>query len=146
MKVKRVSKIWLRISTTKYSLTTIQSLKFLVKTWTLNAGTSGLIPKKNCLKFLTLHSPFRFFIMKNKTKQNKTKQNKTKQNKTNNLQTTKSKKQNKTKQKQKQKTKQTNKKTPQTEWPSWVLWNLLFLIKPSYSLQNGSFEHKKSKI
>ena len=30
-------------------------LKSLVKTRTLNADTSGLIPKRNRLKFLTLH-------------------------------------------------------------------------------------------
>ena len=34
------------------------------QTHTLNAGTSVLISKKNCLKFLTLHSPFCLFLMK----------------------------------------------------------------------------------
>ena len=32
--------------------------KFEVQTRTSSAGTSGLIPKRKCLKFLTLHSPF----------------------------------------------------------------------------------------
>ena len=40
--------------------------KATCETRTLNAGTSGLIPKRNRLKFLTLHSPFCLFIRKEK--------------------------------------------------------------------------------
>ena len=39
-----------------YSFTPIQSSKLLAKTGTLNAGISELIPKKNHLKFVTLHN------------------------------------------------------------------------------------------
>ena len=35
-----------------------------MKKWTLNAGTSGLIPKRNWLKFLTFQSPFYFLSEK----------------------------------------------------------------------------------
>ena len=73
--------------------TPIQNLKSLVKTWTLNACTSGLIQKRNHPKFLTLHSPFCLLIRKN----------------------------------------------TQTEWSSWVFWNLLLLMKPSDAIQNGLF-------
>ena len=51
--VKRVSKIWDRIYYL-YSFTPIQNSKSFDKTQTLNAGTLGLIPETNCLKFLTL--------------------------------------------------------------------------------------------
>ena len=40
-------------------------MKSLVKTRTVNAGTSELIPKRNHLKFLTLDSPFLPFYQKN---------------------------------------------------------------------------------
>ena len=42
----------------QYSFTLIQNSKALAKIWTLNAGRSKLIPKKNRLKFLTLHLSF----------------------------------------------------------------------------------------
>ena len=48
----------------QYPFTPIQNLKSLVRTRTLTAGTSGLIPKRNRLKLLTLQSPFCFFIIK----------------------------------------------------------------------------------
>ena len=32
---------------------------------TLNAGTSGLVPKRNCLELLSLHLPFLPFVRKN---------------------------------------------------------------------------------
>ena len=61
-KVNRMRKIWVRISTTNiyyFIYSKIQNLKSLVKSQTLNADTSGLIPKRrNCLKYLTLHLPF----------------------------------------------------------------------------------------
>ena len=38
------------------------TFKVTCKTRTLNAGTSGLIPKRNWLKYSTLHSPFCLFI------------------------------------------------------------------------------------
>ena len=40
------------------------NLKSLIKMRTSNAGTSGLIPKRNRLKLLTLHSPFCLIIIK----------------------------------------------------------------------------------
>ena len=46
------------------SSTPIQNSKSLGKTWTLNAGTSELIPKKNHLKLLTLHLPVCLFLIK----------------------------------------------------------------------------------
>ena len=49
-----------------YSFTPIQKLKSLVKTRTLNAGTSELIPKRNRMKFLTLHLLFCLLIRKKK--------------------------------------------------------------------------------
>ena len=67
MKVKRVSKIWVRRSSTSIQFTLIQNLKSLVKTWSLNAGTSRLMPKRNLnLKFLTLNSPFCLLIREKK--------------------------------------------------------------------------------
>ena len=66
---------------------------------TLNASTSWLIPKRNRLKFLTLHLPFWLLVRKN----------------------------------------------TQTEWPSWVLWNLLLLMKQSNVLQNDSRYPKNAK-
>ena len=68
------------------------NLKLLVKTRTLNASTSGLIPMRNCLKFLTFICHFAF---------------------------------------------SSEKKNTQTKWPSWMLLNLLLLIKPSDELRNG---------
>ena len=47
--------------------TPIKNLKSLVKTQTFNTGTSGLIPTRNRLKFLKLHSPFCLFIEKKNT-------------------------------------------------------------------------------
>ena len=38
-------------------------IKSFAKTRTLNAGTSGLIPKRNRLKYLTLHSPLCLFAL-----------------------------------------------------------------------------------
>ena len=76
MKVKRVSKIWVRTSTTNiHLLQSIQNKKQKTKTKTktkqkitrikkMNAGISGLIPKRNRLKYLTMHSPFCCFIRK----------------------------------------------------------------------------------
>ena len=51
-----VGKIWVGMFTTNIFITPIQNSKSLAKTRTLNAGLSELIPKKNRLKFLTLHS------------------------------------------------------------------------------------------
>ena len=66
----------------------------------MNASTSGSVPKKNLLKFLTLHSPFFLLIRKN----------------------------------------------TRIEWPSWVLYSLLLLMKPSDALQNGSLQHKTQNL
>ena len=55
-----------------YSFTPIQTLKLLVKMRTLDAGTPGLIPKRNRLKFLTSHFPFCLFIRKKKKTKQKT--------------------------------------------------------------------------
>ena len=63
IKVKRVSKIWVKMSTIDF-IYFDSKFKPLVKTQTLNAGTSGLIPKGNRVKFLTLHLPFHLFIRK----------------------------------------------------------------------------------
>ena len=49
------------------------------KTRTLNVDTSGYIPKKNCQKKLTLHSPFCPFSLKKNTKTKKKKKKKTNQ-------------------------------------------------------------------
>ena len=50
-----VNKIWVEMST-KY----IHLLQFKIKSlWTLNFGTSELIPKRIRLRFLALHSKFK---------------------------------------------------------------------------------------
>ena len=66
MKVKRVSKIWVRLSTVIliFIYSNSKYIKSLVKMRTLNAGTSGFIPKRNCLNLLTLCSPICRFIRK----------------------------------------------------------------------------------
>ena len=53
-----VSKILVGMSTTKVHLLQFKIQSRLQKIGTLNAGTSDLNPKKNRVKFLTLHSPF----------------------------------------------------------------------------------------
>ena len=45
-----------------YSNSSLTCLKSFVKALTLNADTLRLIPKRNRLKFLTLHLPFCLFI------------------------------------------------------------------------------------
>ena len=55
------------MSTTNFHFTLIQNSKSLVKTRTLYAGTSGLIPRKNRLKFPTFHLPFAFLSEKKNT-------------------------------------------------------------------------------
>ena len=46
-----------------YPFNPIQNLKTLVRTRTVTVCASGLIPKRNCLKCLTLQSPFYFLII-----------------------------------------------------------------------------------
>ena len=57
----------LLVSGPSYSYSPCSNSKFKVtcKMWTLIAGTSGLIPRRNRLKFLTLPLPFCLFIIKN---------------------------------------------------------------------------------
>ena len=78
MKVKRRAKYELECLlyyTRTYSFSPIQNLKSPVKKQTLNAGISGLIPKKNKAK---QNKQTNKTIQENKTKRNKqTKQKKT---------------------------------------------------------------------
>ena len=56
-----MSKFWVGMfrPTCNIHYTPVQNPKSLAKTRTLNAATSELKPKKNRLKFLTLHSQFK---------------------------------------------------------------------------------------
>ena len=47
-------------------ITPIPNFQSLVKTWTLNTSTSGLITKEKSSKFLTLHLPFCPFLSEKK--------------------------------------------------------------------------------
>ena len=69
IKVKRVSKIWVRMYATNIHLLQFKILKLLINMWTLNASTSGLQPRRNRLKYLTLHLPFCLLIRKKKNTQ-----------------------------------------------------------------------------
>ena len=61
MKVKRVNIIWVTMSTANIYWLLTQNLKSLFKMQTLNAGTSGLLPKRNRLKLFILQLPFCLF-------------------------------------------------------------------------------------
>ena len=55
------------MSTTNIHILQFKTRKSLVKTRSLNAGTSGLTPKRNRLIYITLHSPFAFYKKKTTT-------------------------------------------------------------------------------
>ena len=60
-----MSKIWAGNS---FTFTLVQNSTLVTCKNTDNAGISELIPRKNCQKFLTLHSPFCLFLIFLKTK------------------------------------------------------------------------------